>query len=63
MNSKVQIMNAPKSITLNTIVITFTSTVNGFYHKNIPQNEALKNKKNDCGHRNQKRNFPMNSQR
>lgn len=38
-------MNAPKSITLITIVITFTSTVNGFYHKNIPQNEALKNKK------------------
>nr|AYF52451.1 hypothetical protein [Bacillus pumilus] len=53
MNSKVQIMNAPKSITLITIFITFTSTVNGFYHKNIPQNEALKNKKNDCGHRNQ----------
>ncbi|EDW20251.1 hypothetical protein BAT_3812 [Bacillus pumilus ATCC 7061] len=25
----------------------------GFYHKKIRQNEALKNKKNACGHRKQ----------
>ncbi|WP_222122471.1 hypothetical protein, partial [Bacillus pumilus] len=31
--------------------------VNGFYHRNFHQNEVLKNKKNACGHRNQKRNF------
>ncbi|VXB27807.1 conserved hypothetical protein [Pseudomonas sp. 8BK] len=54
---KVKKMNDPKSITLTSIVNLFTSTVNGFYHKNIHQNEALKNKKNACGHRNQKRNF------
>jgi len=57
MNIKVQIIIAPKSITLITIVIPFTSTMNGFSHKKIHQNEGMKNKKNACGHRNQKRNF------
>jgi len=27
--------------------------VTGFYHKKIRQNQALKNKKNACGHRKQ----------
>nr|WGE04233.1 hypothetical protein P5640_00160 [Bacillus subtilis] len=49
---KVKKMNNPKSITLTSIVNLFTSTANGFYHKNIHQNEALKNKKIACGHRN-----------
>nr|AJM87312.1 hypothetical protein 5 [Bacillus pumilus] len=50
---KAKKMNDPKSITFTSIVNLFTSIINGFYHKNIHKNGALKNKKNDCGHRNQ----------